>query len=197
MARLDAISRPHCSRSWSLFRVSTFPKIRFPFASKKTQFQRIVYVGRDLQGLRRWYALFFFLIADTQLYRRFVRPSVGPTVMIESASGKTSVLDTFCVCVWESGDWGAEGGWTPLPTRLQGYCDPRHLFFQTCILSLWLSSVASGLSTSCSFYSQRRNYDLTPFPSCRRPHAIYCDQSSIRIRPIQLPKCLTSVTADL
>ena len=41
-----------------------------------------------------------FLVADTQLYKRLcpsVHPSVRPSVVIESKSGKTSVLDTFCV----------------------------------------------------------------------------------------------------
>ena len=46
------------------------------------------------------------------------------SVMIESKSGKMSVLDTFCV--W-GGGWGVEGGWMPLPTRPQQYCDPASL----------------------------------------------------------------------
>ena len=51
----------------------------------------------------------FFLVADTQLYKRLC-PSVGPLVrpsvmVIESKSGKTSVLDTFCVCLCVEGVW--------------------------------------------------------------------------------------------
>ena len=30
------------------------------------------------------------------------------------------------VCVWDWG-WGVDGGWTPLPTRPQRYCDPASL----------------------------------------------------------------------
>ena len=46
------------------------------------------------------------LVADTQLYKRLclsvgpsVHPSVRRSVMIESKRGKTSVLDTLCVCL--------------------------------------------------------------------------------------------------
>ena len=41
-----------------------------------------------------------FLVADTQLYKRLcpsVRPSVGPSVIVIEL--KTSVFDTFCVCL--------------------------------------------------------------------------------------------------
>ena len=62
-----------------------------------------------------------FLVADTQLYKRLcpsvgplVRPSFGPlirpSVMIGSKSGKTSVLDTFCVFVCGGGWGGVELG---------------------------------------------------------------------------------------
>ena len=40
--------------------------------------------------------------------RRFVRPSVGPLV-----------FEAFLR--W---GWGVDGGWMPLPTRLQKYCNP-------------------------------------------------------------------------
>ena len=57
-----------------------------------------------------------------------VRPYIGPLVRKhESKSGKTSVLDVFisrCVGV---GAWGVDGGWMPLPTRPQRYCDPASL----------------------------------------------------------------------
>ena len=32
----------------------------------------------------------------------------------------------LCMCVW-GGSWGADGGWMPLPTRPQRYCDPASL----------------------------------------------------------------------
>ena len=89
-----------------------------------------------------------FLVADTQLYERLcpslrlsihqsigllVHWSVGPSVMIELKSGKTSILDTFCVCLCvRGGDWGLVGGWRPLPTRLQRYCNPTSFFFIIC-----------------------------------------------------------------
>ena len=73
---------------------------------------------------------FGFLVADTQLHKRLC-PSIGPSVCPsvcwsvcwsvthESKSGKMSVLDAFMgMCV---------GGWMPLPTRLQRYCDPASL----------------------------------------------------------------------
>ena len=49
-----------------------------------------------------------------------------------SMSGEARIvpLDTFCVCLslWGWG-WGlgVEGGWTPLPTRPQQYCEPTSL----------------------------------------------------------------------
>ena len=70
-----------------------------------------------------------YLVADMQLYERLcpsvgpsVRPTVGPSVgKHESESGKTSVLDTLYVCL------SVDGGWTPLPTRPQRYCEPASL----------------------------------------------------------------------
>ena len=57
-------------------------------------------------------------------------PTVRRSIMIESKSGKISVLDTFCVCLCVRGeDWGLVGGWKPLPTRPQQYCDPASLVF--------------------------------------------------------------------
>ena len=82
--------------------------------------------------------LSIFFVADTQLYKRplfvhwsvglLVRLSVYLLVMIELISGKTSVLDTFCVCLCVRGeDWGLVGGWRPLPTHQQQYCGPASL----------------------------------------------------------------------
>ena len=31
----------------------------------------------------------------------------------------------FLVCVLVVGAWDVDGGWMPLPTRPQRYCDPR------------------------------------------------------------------------
>ena len=59
-----------------------------------------------------------FLVADTQLCKRLcpsvcplVRRSVGPSVMIELKSGKTSVLNTFCVYLSVGGMWGGGRVW--------------------------------------------------------------------------------------
>ena len=61
-----------------------------------------------------------------------VQWSVGPLVLQhESKSGKTSGLESFCVCVCVGkglgGALGVDGGWIPLPTRPQRYCDPASL----------------------------------------------------------------------
>ena len=62
----------------------------------------------------------------------FILWSVGLLVIgvIEwkNIENKTSVLDTFCVClcVWDGG-WGVDGGLIPLPTRPQWYCHPASL----------------------------------------------------------------------
>ena len=92
----------------------------------------------EKKGARRKKAR-MFLVADTQLYERLcpsprlsihqsigllVHWSVRPSVMIESKSGKTSVLDPFCVCLCGRGmGLGLEGGWRLLPTCPQRYCD--------------------------------------------------------------------------
>ena len=67
------------------------------------------------------------VVADTQLYKRLcplVRPSVRPSVVIESKSVKTRIYDAavmiICVCVREHrvGE-GKDGSCMPLPTRPQ------------------------------------------------------------------------------
>ena len=66
-----------------------------------------------------------------------MHPSVHPLVcwsvnllvdQYKSKSGKMSVFLLFFVyvCV-HVGYWGVDGGWTPLPTRPQRYCDPASL----------------------------------------------------------------------
>ena len=67
-------------------------------------------------------SVFTFLVADTQLCKRLC-PSVRPSVMvIELKSGKTSAFDTFYLCLSV-----VDGGWMPLPTLPQRYCDPASL----------------------------------------------------------------------
>ena len=61
--------------------------------------------------------------------RGFVRPSVGPSVRQfvsehKSKSGKTSILEALGGALVE------DGGWLPLPTRPQRYCDPTSLVFR-------------------------------------------------------------------
>ena len=71
-------------------------------------------------------SLVIFLVADTQLYKRLcpsVRHSIGPSVMvIELKSGKTSVFDTFCVCLSVGGGlgcgWGLDASAHPSATIL-------------------------------------------------------------------------------
>ena len=77
-----------------------------------------------------------FLVADTQLNERLcpslrlsmhtcigllVHWSICPSAMIKLRSFGS------CLCV-RGGDWGLVGGWRPLPTCPQRYCDPAHLF---------------------------------------------------------------------
>ena len=79
-----------------------------------------------------------FLVADTNSISGVVGPPVCQSIsllvcwsrVIKLKSGITSVLDAICVClcVWDGG-WGVDGGWMPLPTRPQRYCDPASLVF--------------------------------------------------------------------
>ena len=69
-----------------------------------------------------------FLVADTQLYKRLC-PSVGPSVGNDRVEKWENEL-----CVYVSvlggglgGALGVDGGWLPLPTRPQRYCDPASL----------------------------------------------------------------------
>ena len=81
----------------------------------------------------------FFLVADTQLYKRLF-PSVGPSVrlsvvpsvrwsvMIQLKSSKTRIFEFAVVivcmseCVWVGQGPGLDEGYTP--TRTQLSCDP-------------------------------------------------------------------------
>ena len=60
--------------------------------------------------------------------RRSVRPSVHPSVREhESKSGKTSVLKVFVFVSVLERVFGVDGGWSPLTTRPQRFCDPASL----------------------------------------------------------------------
>ena len=71
--------------------------------------------------------------------RPSVRRSVGPSVRrlvrharVENAKNArfTMLQLSLNVCVYVSvwgGGWGEAGGWLPLPTRPQRYCDPVSL----------------------------------------------------------------------
>ena len=84
----------------------------------------------------------YFLVADTQLYKRLC-PSVGWSVRsshshchAQDENAKNAYLGCcswccLCVSVLEKG-WGEAGGWMPLLTRQQRYCDPVSLVFVHC-----------------------------------------------------------------
>ena len=69
--------------------------------------------------------LILFLVADMQLDKRLCLYAPGSDHRVKSR--KMSVLDTFCACLSVGVGWGVDGGWMPLPTRLQRYCDPASL----------------------------------------------------------------------
>ena len=50
--------------------------------------------------------------------------SVGPKALVKKVGKRTF----FILFVYVFGEaWGVDGGWTPLPTRTQQYCDPASL----------------------------------------------------------------------
>ena len=62
----------------------------------------------------------FFLVADTQFYKRLC-PSVGPSVCGDWVERcKMHICDWLNVC---GVGVGVDGGFMPLPTRLQRYCN--------------------------------------------------------------------------
>ena len=68
--------------------------------------------------------------------RGFVRPSVGPLVhhaRVENAKTRIYYIAVVIVCVWVcewvGWGWGEAGGWMPLLTRPQRYCDTASLAF--------------------------------------------------------------------
>ena len=57
---------------------------------------------------------------------------------------ETSFFEAFCVCVCGKVGWalGVDGGWLPLLTRPQRYCDPALLvFFHGLAIFLTLTSI--------------------------------------------------------
>ena len=86
-------------------------------------------------------SILWFLVADTQLYKGLC-PSVRPLVRRSRSSCHARVENAknaylwccswYCLCVsvleggWGCG-WGEAGGWMPLPTHPQQYCDHASL----------------------------------------------------------------------
>ena len=64
-----------------------------------------------------------FLVADTQLYKRLC-PSVRPSVCQSIRHGDRVENKHFRYFFVR---WGVDGGWMPLPTHPQQYCDPASL----------------------------------------------------------------------
>ena len=71
--------------------------IKHPFISQYSKYKSLKYIRLPVMNSPP------FSVADTQLYKRLC-PSLGRLVrrsveVTESKSGKTSVLEAFCVCV--------------------------------------------------------------------------------------------------
>ena len=83
-------------------------------------------------------------------FRPSFRPSIHPSVTHESKSGKTSNLEVFWGRCVGGGAWGVDGGWMPLPTLPQRYCDPASLvplsafFFLVSLTCCSLTVLLSG-----------------------------------------------------
>ena len=61
-----------------------------------------------------------------------------------------SILDGFCVCVGKGVD--VDGGWLPLPTRVQRYCDPASLVFLLLYLGVLTCMVPEFASLSYKLF---------------------------------------------
>ena len=87
---------------------------------------------------------FFFLVADTQLYKKEAFPSVRPSVMIELKSAKTRIFDAavviVCLCVWVCVWWARvwKGVVRPCPPVRNDIVTRRHLFFKDALMNGWL-----------------------------------------------------------
>ena len=118
---------PFLVANYERFCPSIRPSVRDPWV------KRSVTVIADIETSR-----LLFLVADMQLYKRLC-PSVRWSVrQHESKSGKMSIFENF-LRMFEC-EWG-NGGWTPLPTRPQRYCDPASLVLL--LFFLLLSSILS------------------------------------------------------
>ena len=70
-----------------------------------------------------------------------VGPSVGPLVGLSVGPSVENAENAFMMkllllCVYVRGGWGEDGGWMPLPTRPQQWCDPPVNCFTTVALSV-------------------------------------------------------------
>ena len=90
----------------------------------------------------------YFLLRTRNYIRGFVRPSVRPSDsynQVEQWENKRFGY-FLCMSVCGRGDWGLDRGWTPLPTRLQRYCDPASLvsFFLSFVRDFFLDFCLSS-----------------------------------------------------
>ena len=123
---------------------------------------------------------FFFLVADTKLYKRLC-PSVRWSVrQHESKSGKMSIFENF-LRMFEC-EWG-NGGWTPLPTRPQRYCDPASLVLL--LFFLLLSSILSfclilSLFPLIDSSPEISSFFFSKFPFCEQDQFLLILANSFR-----------------
>ena len=77
-----------------------------------------------------WLLYHFFSCEHTTLQEALsLRPSIGPCAQVEKWENE-HFRSFLCVSVLEGrlgGALGVDGGWLPLPTRPQRYCDPASL----------------------------------------------------------------------
>ena len=57
------------------------------------------------------------------------------------------------------GDWGVDGGWTPLPTRPQQYCDPASLVSGV-FDKQYVSKAENNQPTDAQYFCVRRSVRL-------------------------------------
>ena len=99
-------------------------------AYKHFLFSNIQFFRQKLLCINYWRRI--FLVADTQLCKRLypsVRPLVHPPVRGDRVDKWKNVhfWDFLWMFVCGVEGWGVDGGWKPLPTRPQRYCDPASL----------------------------------------------------------------------
>ena len=87
--------------------------------------------GSKDQKLPKKSKILIFLVADMQLYKRLCQSvglSVGLSGVIKFKSGKTSIFDTFCLCLIVGGVKVWMGVGCPCPPVRNDIVTPRHLF---------------------------------------------------------------------